>query len=360
LDRDAAAHERELRTIEQALHVDGSSDVISRLGHLRKRLADARQAATLAKSLDETIQQRSNELAAETATMEATDEAIASLLTETNSTDSEELGHAIERSRALRASKQKLIEAEAAIMAQGDGKTLEELLEAMQDVEVDGLAGKAETLSDELARLNEEVEEAASAHGDAKRAFTHLDQSSESAFVPASAAEQARSELGVLAEEYISKRAQWLTLRWVIEQYRERHQDPMLLSAGQIFSTLTLGRYVGLRIDNDQPTPRLLGVRDDQRTLVEIGGMSEGTADQLFLALRLAALEQSVEAGVRLPFLADDLFVNFDDERSRAGFQVLAEVAQTTQVLFFTHHPHLAAIARDVVGADVHSECSLG
>src|SRR3712207_7388613 len=44
--------------------------------------------------------------------------------------------------------------------------------------------------------------------------------------------------LGVLAEEYISKRAQWLTLRWVIEQYRERHQDPMLLSAGQIFSTL--------------------------------------------------------------------------------------------------------------------------
>ena len=87
--------------------------------------------------------------------------------------------------------------------------------------------------------------------------------------------------------------------------------------------------------------------------------MSEGTTDQLFLALRLAAVEQSVASGIRLPFLADDLFVNFDDERSEAGFRVLAELAKSTQVLFFTHHPHLAAIARSVVGAEVHSECLL-
>ena len=42
---------------------------------------------------------------------------------------------------------------------------------------------------------------------------------------------------------------------------------------------------------------------------------------------------------IRLPFLADDLFVNFDDERSEAGVRVLAELAKSTQVLFFTHHP---------------------
>jgi hypothetical protein len=49
--------------------------------------------------------------------------------------------------------------------------------------------------------------------------------------------------------------------------------------------------------------------------------MSEGSTDQLFLALRLAALEQSVAAGVGLPFLADDIFVNFDDRRAEAGFR---------------------------------------
>ena len=93
--------------------------------------------------------------------------------------------------------------------------------------------------------------------------------------------------------------------------------------------------------------------------MIEVGAMSEGTTDQLFLALRLAALEQSVAAGVRLPFLADDLFVNFDDQRAEAGFRVLSEVANSTQVLFFTHHPHLAAIAKSVVGAELHSECAL-
>ncbi|MDB5378854.1 MAG: hypothetical protein JWR00_3300 [Rubritepida sp.] len=165
-----------------------------------------------------------------------------------------------------------------------------------------------------------------------------------------SAAEQSRAELGVLAEYYILKRAQAVTLRWAIEQYRERYQNPMLLRASTLFSTLTLGRYAALRIDSDGPAPRLLGLRDDGRTVVEVGAMSEGMTDQLFLALRLAAVEQSIAVGVRLPFLADDLFVNFDDERSEAGFRVLAELAQSTQVLFFTHHPHLAAIARSVVG----------
>lgn len=87
--------------------------------------------------------------------------------------------------------------------------------------------------------------------------------------------------------------------------------------------------------------------------------MSEGTTDQLFLALRIAALQQSVDAGVRLPFLVDDLFVNFDDDRSRAGFRVLADLSRSTQVLFFTHHKHLAAIAKEVLGTERCSEIRL-
>jgi len=105
--------------------------------------------------------------------------------------------------------------------------------------------------------------------------------------------------------------------------------------------------------------PRLIGLCEDGKTVVEVGQMSEGTTDQLFLALRIAALEQSVDAGVRLPFLADDLFVNFDDDRSRAGFRVLADLSRSTQVLFFTHHEHLAAIAKEVLGKEGYSEIRL-
>src|SRR3546814_3718960 len=73
--------------------------------------------------------------------------------------------------------------------------------------------------------------------------FAALDTDGTSAVDAAADAEQARSELEVLAEDYILKRTQAVTLKWAIEKYRERHQDPLLLRAGELFSTLTtIGR----------------------------------------------------------------------------------------------------------------------
>jgi len=357
--RDAREHDERVIATADALGIAAASDTRQRLDFLRARLEAARSNAKVLATLEESVDIRTTEAAAEDARLSAARDSLKSLLEETGSADMAALSGAIERSRAARGLREAVANAETAIKSAGDGKGLEELIAALEGVDPDSLAARTETLAAEQAMLNAEVAVAAAAHGDAKRAFSSLEEEGPSAADAASHAEQARAELGVLSEHYILKRAQAVTLRWAIEQYRERHQDPMLLRASELFSSLTIGRYASLRIDNDGSAPRLLGLRDDGRTVVEIGAMSEGTTDQLFLALRLAAVEQSVAAGVRLPFLADDLFVNFDDERSEAGFRVLAKLAQSTQVLFFTHHPHLAAIARSVVGAGLHSECSL-
>ncbi len=161
------------------------------------------------------------------------------------------------------------------------------------------------------------------------------------------------------AEIYMLKRTQSVMLRWAMDRYRERRQGPLLRRASELFHILTLGRFVELKADYEPAVPRLLGLREDRETLVPVDGMSEGTTDQLFLALRLAAVEQSIAAGVQVPFLADDLFVNFDDGRAEAGLRVLAELARSTQVLFFTHHAHLRDIGRRVIGAELLSECIL-
>ena len=207
----------------------------------------------------------------------------------------------------------------------------------------DSLAARTETLAAELAELNAEVAAAAAAHGDAKRAFSSLEEEGPSAADAASQAEQARAELGVLSEHYILKRAQAVTLRWAIEQYRERHQDPMLLRASELFSALTIGRYASLRIDNDGNSPRLLGLRDDGRTVVEIGAMSEGTTDQLFLALRLAAVEQSVAAGIRL--LMDDPLQHNDVIHASAFMDLMRQLVRRLdyQVIMSTHDSAEAA-----------------
>ena len=221
------------------------------------------------------------------------------------------------------------------------------------------VASRADALGPLLSEANARVAAAAKAAGEAGQTSAALDAPSDDAAATAADAEQARAEMAAQAEAYLLNRAQAVTLRWAIERYRQERQDPLLIRASTLFRRLTLGRFAELRIDYDATAPRLLGVRDDGRQAIDVEAMSEGTADQLFLALRLAAAEQSVAAGVRLPFLADDLFINFDDDRARAGFEVLSELAMTTQVLFFTHHAHLAGIARDVAGAELHSECLL-
>ena len=72
------------------------------------------------------------------------------------------------------------------------------------------------------------------------------------------------------------------------------------------------------------------------------------------MALRLAAVEDYLDRAVSLPFVADDLFINFDSERSEAGFEVLGRLAKRTQVLFYTHHPHLVEVALKVLGSGTH------
>ena len=69
--------------------------------------------------------------------------------------------------------------------------------------------------------------------------------------------------------------------------------------------------------------------------------------------MRIASIEDYLERADILPFVADDLFVNFDDDRAGAGFEVLGELSGKTQVLFFTHHSHLVDIARKTLGGSI-------
>ena len=126
-----------------------------------------------------------------------------------------------------------------------------------------------------------------------------------------------------------------------VERYRARNQHPLVTRAGELMAELT--RNHANPIDNlsaeyrDKKRVTLLGIRRDGSPC-EIANMTEGTRDQLFLGLRIAAIERYAAARERLPFVADDLFITSDDERTECGLQALAALAQTTQVILFTHH----------------------
>jgi hypothetical protein len=82
---------------------------------------------------------------------------------------------------------------------------------------------------------------------------------------------------------------------------------------------------------------------------LEPGELSEGTADQVYLALRLAGIDQlqreRCAAGLTpLPVVLDDVLMAFDDQRAQAALRVMAELAERWQIVVLTHHEHLAEV----------------
>jgi uncharacterized protein YhaN len=142
-------------------------------------------------------------------------------------------------------------------------------------------------------------------------------------------------------------------LRESIERYRKRNQGPVLDCASRLFAEITLGSFEGLRAEfDDQGVPVLVGVRPGGSETVGVKGMSDGTCDQLYLAMRVASLEHWLDQHEPMPFVADDVLLNFDDARAAAALQVLSRLSRRTQVVFFTHHRRLVDLVTEHLGQD--------
>lgn len=173
----------------------------------------------------------------------------------------------------------------------------------------------------------------------------------------ASSAEYAVFERHAAEEEAKGLARQWVILKLAaymlgtsMEAYRERQADPVMKRAGEIFSTLTGGRFARLVQDyggDDELqllAERLTGER------VPIGGLSEGTGDQLYLALRLAFLEDYAARNEPAPLVVDDIFQTFDDDRTAAGLKALAGSSDRFQTVLFTHESSVVDIASREIG----------
>jgi uncharacterized protein YhaN len=241
------------------------------------------------------------------------------------------------------------ISLEKTLIAEGDGLPLAVLREECAEVDLDHIAAREETLQNKLKDLHNRLTPATEQRAQARQTFETIGGDGRAAQA-AAARQEALASMRDAAERYVRIRTAATLLQWAIDRYRREKQAPLLKRAGQMFATLTLGSFTDLRVEyDDQDHARLAGIRPDQSS-VSISGMSDGTVDQLYLSLRLASVDEYLSRAHTLPFVADDLLINFDDDRAAAGFKVLAELGQKTQILFFTHHQHLVDIARTTLG----------
>ena len=316
---------------------------------LERRLAEAVRVRNLRAAKDAGVKALEARIAEHREALARAARSLSRLMTAAGVESCTALEEAIDRS-----DRRRVLEAErtgtlAKLREDGDGFALEVLKAECAAVDLNEAAAKEREIQAELEALQHRLAEAAEERSRARDAFERLG-GSDAAARAAADREDALADLRDIAARYVRTRGSALLLEWVIERYRRERQAPLLARAGALFETLTAGSFTGLGIEYDnRDRPGLVGVRPGGES-VPVSGLSSGTADQLFLALRIGAVEEYIAGAGALPFIADDLCIHFDDERAAAGLEVLDRLSRKTQVFFFTHHQHLVDLALDVLG----------
>jgi uncharacterized protein YhaN len=259
----------------------------------------------------------------------------------------------ISADRALRiaALNDEIDKCEALLTSQGGGRSIAELEADGLDLDLPEVNAAIKELAGSLEMLADQETEATRAETGLARDLAAMDGSD------VAAAEAARAQLELSRAVEAGERYTRLVLaRFIaneaIRRYSEAHQDPLLKRASGHLGLLTEGgcREVGAAEDSKKG-PRLSATyaSGEERSVPEL---SDGTRDQLYFALRLAAIEEALARSGPMPVVLDDVLINFDDNRAGAALRCLAVLAATSQVLVFTHHRHVLSLAAEVLAPE--------
>ena len=142
--------------------------------------------------------------------------------------------------------------------------------------------------------------------------------------------EKVNTRIGDLEKVYSAAVFAQQTLESAKQELQRRFAPRISQRAQELFSQLTGGRYQRLSLGEDFS---LSTAAEEEDTLHSALWRSDGTADQLYLALRLAVAE---ELTPHAPLVLDDAFVRFDDDRLKEILKILNQSGQDKQVLLFT------------------------
>lgn len=313
---------------------------------LRRRLTEQQRAAqqrdTLQTQLDEShgkLARLTDDLARCRLALRAALEAVGA---ETMETARQRVTLAAERTRAEAA----LRGAERELREKGDGLDTAALRAEAAGTAPDDVPAEIETAARERDAAVTALQDLAAriATGQAD-----LDREASETGAEAAAAEQeaALARIGRIMDEASLQHLAASMLEAALAAVGNAGAPAVLRRIGALFATVTAGVYEGVSAEAaDDGSAHLVarerGYPDEPKPIAHL---SEGTRDQLFLALRIAAIEDHAQAAPSPPFVGDDILQTFDDDRALAAMRALVELSRTTQVILLSHHRHLLDVA---------------
>ncbi len=146
-----------------------------------------------------------------------------------------------------------------------------------------------------------------------------------------------------------------LTKTYLTRAQERVHRDIAPRLAGALrrdLAVVTANRYTDAVVD---PASLVVQVRGPGGRLRDADRLSLGTAEQVYLLLRVALAEQLVKPGESCPLLLDDVTVHADQDRTEQMLRLLLGVAVRHQVVLFTQQEQVREWARAHLDGDQHA-----
>ena len=143
--------------------------------------------------------------------------------------------------------------------------------------------------------------------------------------------QQCRQQLQQLQGEYDAIALAMTVLDEANTTLQNRFSPALGARAAEIFSKITAGRYQKVLLSRD-----LSLETDSEGAQRSVQLLSQGAADQLYLAVRLAICDLVLPEDKHVPLILDDALLTFDDDRLHAALDYLLEESEKRQILLFT------------------------
>ncbi|GIQ71298.1 hypothetical protein DUZ99_08355 [Xylanibacillus composti] len=308
---------------------------------LQQKLRDQEALARRADRLDEQLAQLRESLAAHEASLTRIDRDRKELLQEAGNASEEELLHQAgieEERRELTEQKRHF---EHILQFRLGGRPLAALDSVWQARTLPEVQSDREQLACKLQERSAERQATSSRKAKLQAELERLIQDEEYAAL-LQAYKEAKNGLRELAAQWTVRAMAQEWFRSARETYEQERQPAVMQKASTRFAQMTGGAYTRVYTTIGEGK---LEVEHASGTRLDPGQLSRGTCEQLLLAIRFAVAEETADRMV-MPLLMDDVFVNFDPERLARCWDIVHEISERHQIVYFTCHPHIAETAR--------------
>ena len=215
------------------------------------------------------------------------------------------------------------------------------LLILLKKARVD-FAGKSSDISKDISELDQDL-------GATKHKIDSLENNSHISELQ-SKLQDVTYSLNNQIQNYITVEMATYFLKNSLKNSQSQYQQPIISKTADYFRLISDGLYENVKVTSSASISSLVCISKGKE--VPLSALSHGARDQLFLSLKLALIEEVIKDNEPMPVVLDDIFVQFDEKRSRLALKALQMLSKKSQIIFLTHHRHIVELMESHLPVD--------